>query len=167
MSQDVSRHPLDFDTLDKGTVLPAALVAKAVKAEPGTPEYSLRTLNLVSSIKLHFETKRNLIVAVKVHKDAIHILTDSEATEYCYDQMQSAIRKSLRRFNELAEVDRTQLAEDEKQEHDRRLINGGKQVQALATSKSGIRISAYVRTTPGLPAPKEPVEAPAPAKTTD
>ena len=111
--------PMDFDTLQKGDVIPVADVEQMTGKKQGTKEYQFAILNVVDRIKgALFHKEKFWTIAIR--KDAICILTDAEATEYNFREGERA-QCRLKRLNvQMLAVDSTQLTDEQRDVHYRK-----------------------------------------------
>lgn len=145
-------YPLDFDTLEKGTVIPREKVEEIMGVKFTSPRYQFKLMALVDMIQRGLK-KRGLLWTVVIRGDQVRILTDAEAVEHNQKQTERGRRKMTRAFVRNRAVDVSQLSEEQKQTHERQLLNQGRMLQAMRVALRAIKSEAHQRQTPGLPAP--------------
>lgn len=139
---DTSIYPIDTATLVKGDYISPEAIGRLLSAERGTPPYAFGLMRL----KEHIERGRPDLV-VKVDHDGIRVLTDMQATDYADNEAARGFAYAARSLARLMRVDVSQLDDETKQTHDRRLYVRSKQVQAVAQTGKVARVEWR----PGLP----------------
>jgi cytochrome P450 len=120
--------PMDFDTLQKGDVIPVADVERMTGKKQGTDEYKFAVMNIIDRMRDHMKRKE-LFWTVVSRKSAICVLTDPEAAEHNPNEYEKS-RKRLKRLHvQTLAVDTMQLSDEQRDTHYRRL-----QVQAFEMS---------------------------------
>jgi hypothetical protein len=149
--QNVTRHPIDYDLLNKGDVIPVNRVEEIVGVKRAAKEYAFRLLRLKGRIE-HELAERGKVWTLSTDHGDLRILTDSEASTYNEVESAHARRKERRCFARQAAVDVSKLSEDERPAHERRVYVQGKYIQAAASVRQSLRLKPVERTVPGLPA---------------
>lgn len=148
---NASRKPLDFDELQKGSLIPQDICAHAVGCDPSDyKRYSLKLMSLVSEIESRL-ADRNLFVTVRREGDALRILEDSSAAEYNDLMFHQGMRTMRRRLTKQMQVDGSQLDEDQAAEHKRNIIVNGRIYQAAKDAKrEALKLEAHSRKVPAI-----------------
>lgn len=149
---DVTRSPIDYDSLNKGDVIPASRIAEITKTSPDSKKYPLQLLRLKNRIERELAERGHVWTLATINGD-LKILTDAEASTYNYVESSHARRKERRCFVRQGSVDTSQLPSDQRREHDRRLEIQGRYIQAQASVRQQIRLKPAERNVPGLPQP--------------
>jgi hypothetical protein len=125
---ELNPWPMDFDTLQKGDVIPVADVERMTGKKQGTKQYAFAALNIVKRMRDHlFDKEKFWTIAMR--KDAICILTDVEAAEYNPHEYETSRNRLKRLHVQTLAVDSMKLSDDQRDTHYRRL-----QVQAFEMS---------------------------------
>ena len=119
-----------------------------------SPDYPLRLVALKEAIERALERSgRNWTLAIV--GPCIHVLSDAEASEYNHRQAIISRRREARRFAKLGGVDASQLTDDERREHERRVIIDGRHMAAHAMAAKELRMISHQRSTPPMLAATE------------
>lgn len=116
------RFPLDFDTLQKGDVVPAEIIQKAFPRVVGdvrsyTTEFRLLQMRLKEMIE---DARPDLVTACEL--DTIRILTDLEADSATVGRIRNAVRAIGRNHQRRARIDRSDFTPEQvrsAEHHDR------------------------------------------------
>lgn len=150
---EASKFPIDYDSLNKGDIIPVNRVEQIVGKKQDDPMYQFALLKFTDRIQRELQD-RGQWWTVRTEKGAVKILTDTEAVSYNHAEQVRARSAQLRRFALQQAVDVTQLDNESRKEHERNLEVDGKHVQALLGVREQFRLSASKRSVPGLPDPK-------------
>lgn len=150
----ITRYPLDFDALKKGDYIPPERIEEIfqIKLEDDIKAFHLKLLGLKEQIEDRLWA-RGETATIKIEKDGVRILLDSEAADYNEESFNQALRKAGKAHHRNLHVN-VGLLEDEKQlkQHERTLEVQGLVLQAISETHKKLRLHAAKRTTPGLPA---------------
>ena len=147
---DAKRFPLDFDVLEKGSVVTRAEIEHIYRVTYGTDQYSLKALALGQAIETMLDA-RGLCVTVKIDKGELRILTDAEASEYNRCEAMRGFKRMMRRHRKGAEVQIDNLTPAQAIAHDRGLqVSGAMIFAAKKAKKEALRALPYERQTPFL-----------------
>lgn len=158
----VTRWPFPYDTLEKGTEIPPESIepliepevidGKLTRIDRWHWKYGLKLLAIAEEIE-HQMADRGLFVTVKQTKRGLRILTDDESSIYNECEQRRHLRAVARRQRRLIGVDAAQLTDEQKQQHERRVLVGGLRMQHLANARKEIRLlpKPHQRELPGLP----------------
>jgi hypothetical protein len=146
-----SRWPVDFEQLEKGSIISVEQIESKYGYKAGSDDYQFALMHLTREITRYFETRKHMLVMVVSDKGNIRILRDDEAAIKTDERLNSKIDAACELFRVQLAVDTRNLNAEEISTHERRVINNGKQIQALA--KAGVHKALIVhrRTLPGLP----------------
>lgn len=147
---DVMKHPIDYDSLRKGDVIPASQIEKITGTKVDHKNYAFRLLRLKERVEREL-ADRGKIWTLSCTNGDLKILTDSEAATYNYVESSHARRKERRCFIRKGAVDVTQLPEDQRPQHERELEIQGKYIQAQNAVRQQLRLESVKRSVPGLP----------------
>ena len=148
---EVIKFPLDFDTLDKGSVIPQSKIEEILGKKANEPGYQFELLELRNRI-LSELAHRGKKVAIKQDHGDLVILNDGEASVYLFTWEIRHLRGYMRKHDTLLAVDSTKLSLDEKVEHRKRIEISSKYAQTLSTTTRTIMESPSGRMTLPLPA---------------
>ena len=149
MNTEATPYPLDFDALEKGQTLPAGELERITNEKRGTNDYRFAVLKLTGRIQDELRD-RGRPVTVCTKGDDLLILTDAEASIHNEELYKQRLRQLVRTHRRACEVDVANLTEQQKQEHDGRLLVQGRLLQALAAEKKKLQLEAAKRTVPAL-----------------
>lgn len=149
----VERFPVDYEALQKGDVITVERLEKITGKSHGTVAHQLGVLQLMGQIERDMWAA-NKRVTLKLDKGAIVVCTDSEAAIKNARDFMLGLRKLSRSHVRNQFVDVSQLADDERAAHERKLEVEGKYLQAVASTRKEIRLQSHSRSTPGLPSPQ-------------
>ena len=124
-------HPIDFEALDRGSLITARQITRAYGHEPGTKEYQFDRMTLLGLIKRHFLEERDDVVSISCPGDCIRILTHKEQDVYVVADKRKAIRRFIRRHHEDMGTDDAELDEEARKRRERRLLSDGWKLQQL------------------------------------
>jgi hypothetical protein len=151
MMSDVQRHPIDFERLSKGDVIPVNRIEEIVGVKRDDKNYSILLLQLKGRVERElFERKK--LWTLTTEAGEIKILTDAEASAYNAIEAENARRRERRRFALQCAVDVGELTEEQKSEHRRRVEIQGRYIQAQTGVRKQLRLEDTKRNVPGLPA---------------
>lgn len=146
---NVSKYPLDFDSLNKGDVVENGVIENFSGARNGTSKFGIAKMVLAKKIEDHLE-RRGMIVTVKSIRQGLHILTDIEASEYNADSTKQAIRRMGRCLARISGVDRSEFSIDQNLRHDHRVSTVASAYLAARGAFRNPQLTATERTTPKL-----------------
>lgn len=146
---ETSRWPIDYDSLNKGDIIPVERCEEITGKRQGDSRYDLALLDLKDRIQgeLH---DRDKFWTLRTEKGAIKVLTDAEAYTYNHAEQVRARSAQVRRFALQSAVDVDKLSPDQRKEHERNVEVDGKYLQAMQGVRSQLRLSANKRNVPGL-----------------
>jgi hypothetical protein len=144
------RWPIDYETIEKGDVIPVGRIEELIGAKQFTSAYDLGLLQLTTRIEdeLH---ERGKPWTLRTEKGAIRVLTDAEASAYNHSRQVAARKAMRRRFALLVAVDPDLLDDDQRKDHERYVEVNGKYIQADNAVRAQLRLIPNVRNVPGLP----------------
>lgn len=145
---DVSRWPIDYDALRKGTTISRERLERITGKQAGTKDYQLKLLAIQSQIERELN-QRGHAWTIKIQKDEIRVLTDAEASTYNHALQVQARCAMEKRYALNAAVDVSALGEDQRKQHDRTMEVDGKYLLALQHVRRSLRLAGHARRTPG------------------
>jgi len=144
-----SKHPFDYDLLDKGSVIPVERIEELSGVKRDHAEFALHVLKYQKQIERELEERGNP-VTVRSEKGSLFILTDPEAAEYGANLFRQRQRQLYTAHKGCLRVDQTKLDEEQLGEHQRNVLVQGAKLAALR--QEGRRaLEAHKRATPGVP----------------
>lgn len=156
---DARRTPLDFDSLDKGSVVTREEIECIYNCKFGTTEYSIRAMKLAETIEKELEA-RNLYVTVKQENGALVILDDTTASRYNAGQAMLAFSRMARRHHKLQQVDVAKLTDEDRTRHARGIMVIGTMLLAARKAKrEALKALPHIRNTPELVTIKDSTNA--------
>jgi hypothetical protein len=135
--QPTSKHPIDYDALQKGDYITPDVCEAILKLTRDTKRYPLRLTSLAQHIERELRI-RGRPATVACRKDGISILTDSEAARHSVKWREQRVRGIRRDLRRLVNVDVNHLSDCEKQDHDRELLVTGRMVQMIRTARKSL-----------------------------
>jgi len=145
---NVKKYPVDFESLTKGTTIPALQLQEICGHPIGSTKYNFFIMSLCQQI---MDYKRDSDpVTVIVHLGNVQILTDSEAVIYNKNDFTRRERGMFRAHKRQLRINPASLTPEEKIIWERSVINQSYIVQSVQKAKKQIRIEASKRNTPGL-----------------
>lgn len=114
--------PIDFDELERGSIIPASAIESWRGHKPGTNEYRVDAMQLAQRVRDHFEDNRGDVVSVRMRGDTIAVLTHVEQNEYVPSAQRAALRAFARRHVEDQGIDPAQLSLDDQKRREARLV---------------------------------------------
>ena len=154
---NVDHYPFDFDTLEKGQLIPADALERILGITRGSPKYALKVLAVREQVIRELKN-RGKIWTVKVEGFDLKILTDEEAVGYNHAQFQQGHSRAARSHVRTKFIDRTALSDAQKTTYDRNLLIQATVQQAVRSARR-IATQPHVRATPGLLAPPEEAQS--------
>ncbi len=159
MSADTTqtKYPIDTDDLAKGSIVDSATVERISGHRVGSPEFKFWLLKLARFIRRSLRD-RGQIVTLTTRKDRIEILSDSKASDYNGRWFKHRQRGMRRNFRQAAAVDRANLDEPQRNQHDTEVARMGAVVLAMnAAQRKPLELKPAERSTPAtLGAGKKP-----------
>lgn len=125
------KHPIDLDTLDKGSTVLADAIESAYGVKRGTKEFQFAALRMQDFIRNGLAA-RGQTVTMTMDGDTIRILTDEEAVKYNREAIKRHARGMRRTHGRQLGSDRSQMSESTKAEHDRDVEVSGRVIGAMA-----------------------------------
>lgn len=126
----LNKYPIDFTELEKGDLLELKVLEQITGKTAGTREYKLKILGLQAQIM------RETGFTVKLHGDhELVCLTDEEATKHNDKWFHRHKRGMFNRFELMKQVEVSNLTEISASNHERKLLNQGKYIQALVGAR--------------------------------
>lgn len=147
---EAQRFPIDYETLQKGDVVPVERIEEIVNMKRDDVRFSLKVAALVDRIRREL-LDRDKPWTVAVVKGQIRVLTDAEATIYQRQRREQAHRSERQAFFYISKVDVAALTPEQRVEHEREVINSGRFIQAMENVRKQMRLEASKRAVPGLP----------------
>lgn len=152
---ETKRFPLDFDALDKGSVVGPDVIREAYGIPPTSHLYSGKQVELAIRIERELKARGKRVTCRCDHFDIL-VLDDPGASRHNRRLFRKGVKRLHRAFRKLAEVDRGNLDEGQRKDHDRALVVNGAMLAGINEARREIQAIAYKRTTPGLPEPPTP-----------
>ena len=147
-------HPFATDELNKGSVVDAATVAEGYGVKVDTVRFRLALLQAGEYIERRL-AERGLLVVVAQRKNDLIVLTDAEAALYTAREFRAGLRKAGRNHAKGRTVDRANLPESARNNHDRELELQGRTLSAIRTARRTPVAIPTKRATPLPPGAKE------------
>lgn len=144
------RYPVDLSTIIKGRVFSPEEIEYLTGAKRGTPEYALALLNLRTHIENALITTGHPPLTLKCDHNSLRVLTDAEAAEYNAQQFDRLQRRAARRFALQMAVDISELSENERETHEKKVLVNGKILQAISNVRKQFKLKPHERKTPSL-----------------
>jgi len=142
---------LDYDTIDKGAVIPVERIEELTETKRGTEAYGLASLVMCETIEQELRA-RNKPVTLKIVKGCICVCIDPDASRVNKNRFASGLRRAARALAHHQDVDTGRLDKDEHRMHQRDGEIMSKMLQgAMCEGSQTILTAAYVRSVPGLP----------------
>ncbi len=148
MDIETRRYPLDFDALKKGDVIPAEQLESITSEKRGTEDYRFKVLKLCERIKAEL-AERNYPVTLTQRGQGIHILTDEEASPHNEMLIRQDVGKVMRHFRQLVAVNPVALTDEQRTDHEQRILTMGRYVAAIKSAKREIPLEPTESTVPG------------------
>lgn len=145
----VHRYPLDFDAITKGDVIPAETLERITGEKRGTVEYQFKVLKLRGQIEAACRD-RDYPVTLRGQGDDLKVLQDEDASPHNERLMNSNLNCFKKHYRQLLEVDMGNLTEEQKKDHERRVLYYSFYRQAVCDAGKKIRLMAEKRSVPGI-----------------
>jgi hypothetical protein len=149
MDMELSRWPIDYDSLQKGSTIPAAHLERITGKSRNSSDYALALLKLKNRIESEL-VSRSKDWTLRVHKGEIKVCTDAEAATFNHREQERARSAQQRRHMLQLAVDVTELTPDQRLDHERNCEVDGKYVQAMRETRKTLTHRGHKRTTPAL-----------------
>jgi hypothetical protein len=130
------KYPLDFDVLEKGSIVDAETCLRVTKAKSDS-EHQLGLLKLRQMIETKLEG-RGMRVTIKIEGKALRILTDAEASEYNAERQAKSLKHFAVSHMRLCGVDTANLTPEQRVDHERRVTCGGMFLSGFADVRKRI-----------------------------
>jgi len=128
-------HPIDFDALERGMVVPSEQIERVYGHFYGTMKYAFDVMTLKKMIQDHFRDVKNDTVSVVETRGSLRILSHKEQDEYVQTDKGRAVARFIRRHREDLGTDERFLTEEAKAARDKRLLLDSWKVQQLRKRK--------------------------------
>lgn len=115
------KYPFDFDLLKKGDTIQPETLTKVLNRRIGTKEYAFGVMGLQKQIMREMAARGRPVTVCQI-KDALHVCTDAEASQYNEKQAKVGRRKIGRAWVRIRYVDTSKLTAEELAEHDKRMM---------------------------------------------
>lgn len=130
-------YPIDYEKLQKGDVITAAVVHQITGLQPDDRKYGFAILKLCKEAEREMY-ERNKPATCRIVGSEIHVLSDAVALEHNADQFESGLRKARRSHRRLTWVDSQLLTDEEKKTLEQRLITQSKILVAIKRERRAI-----------------------------
>ena len=140
-------HPINFDTLQKGSVIHPDDVAQATDCEVGSTAYGLAAMGLCKRIEDDL-LSRGMPVTVIIRSGAIHVLSDEEASEYNRRAFYKRLAGMARDHTRMQRVDVGQLSELARAKHEEQLLSQAKYIAGVRQVRSELRLAPVAKEDP-------------------
>lgn len=114
-------YPIDFESLDRGSVIEEATLRKCIPHEPGTDQWSFGVLSVKDELRKFFREERGTVVAIRERANSLEILTHEQTHAYVEQRERAALREYARRHLEDQHIDASQLSAEAKARRTARL----------------------------------------------
>ncbi len=135
MNTPIYRLPIDFSTLELGSVVPTTDLERFTQLPSSHKQFAVRCLPLLKQIEDHFRSTHGQDVCVVYRKETLVILKDKDASEYTHRELKSSTKRMNKLVRKSLAVDTAKLTGDEKRVHEHRSLAWAKVVSALNASK--------------------------------
>lgn len=125
--------------VERGQVIPAARLARAAGARPGSPEYRLLLLRVSQAIAAAFRRERGEVVGVRCVRDEIHVLTHGGQAAHSQRLAGHAIRKTRKALKLATAVDTSELSEADRDRLNRAVVVQTLTLEGYGQAKSRFR----------------------------
>lgn len=152
---DTTRFPIDYDSIAKGDVIPAARIERVMNVDRRDRDaFKMAAMQLKARVVADlWRMGKKWTLSQK--GDDIVVLTDAQAAEYTDRQIELDLRAMAKMLRHQLAVDVSALDDDQRSEHERNLEVNSKTLQAATSARrSTLRLTAHQRSTPGLPEAK-------------
>lgn len=140
---DATPYPLDFDALDKGSVITQDEIEEAVglKADENYKAFRLATLGLYIQIERELR-RRGLNVTLAQRGESIHILTDAQASEANQVRFARGLVGLARHHRRMGGVDMEELTDAQRAAHERNVLFQGMYITAIGGARKELSAQA-------------------------
>lgn len=131
---NVSKYPVDYDTLEQGDVISVDQIEALTQQRFGTIAYSMEAMKLQQRM---MDDLRGVGKpwTIKNEKGALVVLTDEQASEYNDQRCRAQIRGFGRSLGRLRDCDNTNMSDDHRRSHERRVESHGRTFAAIVASR--------------------------------
>ena len=143
-----SKHPFDFDLLNKGDVIPAEQVESLTGLKREESQFNIELMGLQQRIQDELLIRGKPVV-VRCDKGSLRILTDEEAVDYTQKLFEQRRRQLGRAHGYAMRIEVSNLGDDMRISHERNIVVQGAQLAAMRDAKR-LTLKAVQRKTPGL-----------------
>lgn len=126
------RVPFDFDSLEIGDTVPAAIVAMAMKTSIEDKSYALKLLQFCRQAHARLSERFGRHIDIVCRKGAAYVVPDSERTELAIQRQKAYQQKMRLTARSLKDTDLTDLSDEVRRRHE--LMFGLVQRQIIATT---------------------------------
>jgi hypothetical protein len=142
------KHPLDFDTLDKGSVIPVEQIEKLTKTKRDEAAFSMELMALQKRVHDELSERGRKVVVCQDH-GSLRILTDADAVDYTARLFSQRRGQLFRAHSYAMSIEVANLDDGQKACHERNVLVQGAQLSAMREAKR-TALRAVKRQTPGI-----------------
>lgn len=135
---NTERYPLDIDAIEKGSTVTVEEMERIFQIPRTDARFSLRTMGLKEFIQRGM-LERGQVVTVAIRRGALCVLRDEEASIYNDREARNKRLGMLRDLARLQGVDVSNIPEERRPMHERRVAVLGRYVEALRETAKVIR----------------------------
>jgi len=134
---NTTRYPIDFETLQKGSVVTAGILEAYAQAKPETKAYNFAAMALCKDIETYL-AHTGIYATVCIRANQIHVLTDKEAAEYNKAKYEQGRNRMFQAHRRNAAVDVSMLADDQRAQHERTLQRHAFELTSLKQARHSL-----------------------------
>ena len=132
----VSRHPLDFESLQPGSVITIPELERILMCKKGTDNYAFGVLSLRKQIIAEL-SRINRPCSVRSKHGTLEILDAPQSSQYENNRFVLGIRKLRRALKQMLQVPINRLTTEQRIEHDRNLTTNSRTFQGAMMGRRG------------------------------
>jgi len=146
--EKTTAYPMDFDQLEKGSVITAEQLEQITGFDRKEAGFSLAVMRFSGRVTREMGA-RGIDVVTRVKKNKLHILEDDEASTYTAERGKIFYRGMCRSLRRMAYIDQANLGDKQRKRHERAVhILGHMVLGARKGRGKAIKAMEYKRDTP-------------------
>jgi len=130
---ELRKHPVDFDALQKGQEFTVVDLSEILGQKPDTDGFRFGVLGLQDQIH-----KRTGYTAKTTSDKGLRILTDPEASKHNNRYFMQHLRGAVNRHTLMIQVDVDNLTDDDRKLHDNSVMRQSRYVSAIVQTRKAV-----------------------------
>jgi len=135
VSHEATPYPLDFELLQRGTIVSADELEEITGKKRETPQYQFAVMAIQQQARRHFMQATGEAVSVVIRQNALHVLEHAEQDQYVEETKRRALATFARRHAEDLCTDPSALSAEAQRRREHRTLLDSWRLQMLASEE--------------------------------